>query len=197
MKRMAIFVAILGLCVVPAARAQYRAGGDHAEAGIYADYFHLGATDTDFAGLGGRLGFNVAAHAQLEADMAYDFNQVFSEGFRNPSTGGVSVAKSDLRVLHGLFGPKFQTGGPVRIFVTVKGGFNAFRFDSRPATFSTFGSTVENLRTSNVNGVVYPGTGVEAYLGPIGLRLDVGDEIYFANGAHNNLRVSFGPTIRF
>ena len=34
-------------------------------------------------------------------------------------------------------------------------------------------------------------------LGPIGFRLDVGDEIYFNDSAHHNLRVTFGPTIRF
>jgi hypothetical protein len=33
--------------------------------------------------------------------------------------------------------------------------------------------------------------------GAIGLRADVGDEIYFNNGTHNNLRVTFGPTFRF
>jgi hypothetical protein len=27
--------------------------------------------------------------------------------------------------------------------------------------------------------------------------VDVGDEIYFQNGAHNNLRITFGPSIRF
>jgi hypothetical protein len=48
-----------------------------------------------------------------------------------------------------------------------------------------------------VVGAVYPGGGIEAYLGPIGLRIDVGDEIYFQSGAHNNLRLTFGPSIRF
>jgi hypothetical protein len=38
---------------------------------------------------------------------------------------------------------------------------------------------------------------VEAYIGPVGLRLDVGDEMYFAGGTHHNLRISFGPQIRF
>ena len=28
-------------------------------------------------------------------------------------------------------------------------------------------------------------------------RLDVGDEIYFNNGSHHNLRVAFGPVFRF
>jgi hypothetical protein len=60
-----------------------------------------------------------------------------------------------------------------------------------------FASTVANLRAQNLNAVFYPGGGAEAFWGPIGLRLDVGDEMYFNNGAHNNLRVTFGPTIRF
>jgi hypothetical protein len=42
-----------------------------------------------------------------------------------------------------------------------------------------------------------PGGGVETTLGPVGLRLDVGDEMYFSNGTHHNLKVMFGPYIRF
>jgi hypothetical protein len=29
------------------------------------------------------------------------------------------------------------------------------------------------------------------------LRFDVGDQIYFLNGAQNNLRMTFGPHFRF
>lgn len=53
------------------------------------------------------------------------------------------------------------------------------------------------MRASNVNGVLYPGSGLVSHLGPIGLRLDVGDEIYFNHRSHNNLRVAFGPVLRF
>lgn len=192
MKRIALLFVFFGFGLMPAAQAQ-----DHAEVGAFADYFHLQATDSNFAGLGGRLSVNAMPHLQLEAEMAYDFNQVFTEGFTNPNSGTVTFERSNLRVLDGLFGPKLQTGGPVRLFVTVKGGFDAFRFDNRPANFDTFASSVENLRANNVNGVLYPGGGAEAFWGPIGLRLDVGDEIYFTNGPHNNLRISIGPTIRF
>jgi len=45
--------------------------------------------------------------------------------------------------------------------------------------------------------VLCPGGGVEAYLGKVGLRLDVGDEIYFNNGAQNNPKITFGPHFRF
>jgi hypothetical protein len=44
---------------------------------------------------------------------------------------------------------------------------------------------------------MYPGGGVEGFWGPIGLRLEAGDEIYFDNGTHNNLKVTFGPAFRF
>jgi hypothetical protein len=56
---------------------------------------------------------------------------------------------------------------------------------------------VGSIRSQDVSGVFYPGGGAEAFLGPIGFRLDVGDEIYFNDRAHHNLRVTFGPTIRF
>jgi len=44
---------------------------------------------------------------------------------------------------------------------------------------------------------IYPAGGVEASLGPVGLRFELGDDIYFNNGAHNNLRITFGPILRF
>jgi len=56
---------------------------------------------------------------------------------------------------------------------------------------------VNNLRTNNVDAALYPGGGIEAFLGPFGLRAEVGDEIIFVNGAHHNWKISFGPQIRF
>lgn len=171
---------------------------NHGEVGIFGEYFRHRDTSTNFAGVGGRLSINTFKYVQLEAEMGYDFQRVFTEGFTNPTTGTVTLQRSPLRILHGLFGPKLQTGGgPLRAFVTAKGGFIDFRFDNRPATFATFSSSVDSLRASNVNAVFYPGGGLEAYLGPIGIRLDIGDEIYFRNGAQNNLRVAIGPHIRF
>ena len=34
-------------------------------------------------------------------------------------------------------------------------------------------------------------------MGPIGVRAEIGDDIFINNGAHNNLRVTFGPQLRF
>jgi hypothetical protein len=92
-----------------------------------------------------------------------------------------------------LFGPKLTTNkGPVRLFVTAKGGFVNFNISNAPATFSTVGNAFANLQGSNVFGVFYLGEGAEAFWGPSGFRLDIGDEIYFNNRGHNNLRVSLG-----
>jgi hypothetical protein len=200
MKRVSIFIlaaAAMSL-VVPGASAQAYFHDDHVQAGIYGEYFRWDQTSTNLTGLGGRLSFNVSPRVQLEAEMGYDFEQAFTEGFKNTSTGTVTLVRTNSRKIDGLFGPKFLTNrGPVRLFLTVKGGGISFHFDPRPATFQTFASTVDNLRAGDVNGVLYPGGGIEAFLGPFGLRLDVGDEIYFASGAHHNLRLTFGPTIRF
>jgi hypothetical protein len=75
--------------------------------------------------------------------------------------------------------------------------FVNYSFSSRPASFDTFSSSVEDLRAQNWNGAVMPGGGIEATVGPRGLRLDVGDEVYFNHGSHNNLKLEFGPYIRF
>lgn len=192
MKRIALLLLVAGFGVAPLAHAQ-----DHAEVGAFVDYFKLSETSSNFVGLGGRAAFSIVPHVQIEAEMAYDFNRVFTEGFTDNTSGAVTTTNSNLRVLHGLFGPKFQTTGPVRVFVTVKGGFADFRFDPTPASFDTFTSSVTNLRTNNVDAALYPGGGVEAFLGPIGLRLEVGDEVIFANGTRNNWKVSFGPQLRF
>jgi len=195
MKRFAIFL-LFAACAVPAAFAQEE--NDHVQIGAYADYFHLSQTNTNFAGVGGRLTFTAYRVIKFEGEMSYDFNQVFTEGFTDTSTGTVSINRSNLRLLHGMLGPKVEIGHfPIHPFVTVKGGFMDVLFDNRPATFDTFASSVQGLRASNVNGVVYPGGGLEGHIGPVGLRLDVGDEIYFNSGTHNNLRVAFGPYIRF
>jgi hypothetical protein len=191
MKRSVLFLAALALLFVPVAQAQ-----NHGEVGAFVDYFRQQQTKVNFVGLGARAAFRAVPHVQIEAEMAYDFSRAFTESFTS-GTGAVTLQNSNMKVLHGLFGPKLQTTGPVRVFVTVKGGFTNFRLDPRPASFSTFTSSVDNLRTNNVSGALYPGAGVEAFLGPFGLRLDVGDEIVFSNGARHNWKVTLGPVIRF
>jgi len=191
MRRMLFAVLLVGL-FVPVASAQ-----NHAELGVYGDYFRLSQTDTNMAGLGGRLSVTVDSPLSFEAEMNYDFEQAFTEGFMNSGTGTITTARSNVQLLYGLFGPKIESHGPVRIFLTVKGGFIHFNLGNVPGTFGSFTSDVENLRDNNVSGALYPGGGLETSIGPVGLRLDVGDDIYFNGGAHHNLRIAFGPVIRF
>ncbi len=192
MKRVALLLLLAGW-MAPLASAQ-----DRFQIGAYADYFRLTQTNTNMAGLGGRVGVKAFPYVMLEGEMNYDFQQAFSEGFTNPSGGAITFQNSNVKVLHGLVGPKFVAGhGAIRPFVTVKGGFVNFRLDPRPASFAGFVSSVNNLRSNNVSAAVYPGAGVEGHIGPVGLRLEAGDEIYFAGGPHHNARVAFGPFLRF
>ncbi len=194
MNRFFGFGILILLCAAPAGWAQERS--DHIEVGVFAEYFRLSNTQPqeNFVGLGGRAAFNVHPSIQLEAEMAYDFKRNFTQTFTN----GVSdeLVTSHVRTLHGFFGPKFQTGsGPFRIFVTGKVGFDNFSVTNDNAT-TGFTNSV-GLSTGTTRFAVYPGGGFEAFAGPIGIRAEIGDDIYFLNGAHNNLKVSLGPQFRF
>ena len=191
MKRL-VFLFILAGWFVPLASAQET---EHIQVGVFADYFRLGQTDTNFGGLGARVGVVAFRSLKLEGEMSYDFDQAFTE--RDNTT--LTVRRSGMRVLHGEFGPKVNLGEHYHVhpFVTLKGGFIDFRINNAPATIGTFFSSVDNLRRNNVNGVLYPGGGLEGHFGPVGVRLDIGDEVYFNHGTHNNLRIALGPYIRF
>ncbi len=189
-KLLIIAAVVMGTCA--GALAQ-----DHVDVGVFADYFRLHAAPRDLFGVGARVGFRVHDHVKLEAEMAYDFERGFGEAFNN-GTGALNVQPSNLRALHGLAGPKVEFGmHHLNLFATVKGGFVNFGFTNQTVA-QGFTSAVNSLRNdNNGNGVFYPGGGLEGRLGPIGLRLDVGDEIYFNHGAQNNLKVTFGPFITF
>ena len=195
MKRLAFLFILVGW-LVPLASAQET---EHIQVGVFADYLRLAQTDTNYAGLGVRVGVIAYHSVKLEGEMSYDFDQAFTESFTDSTTGAITVRRTGMRTLHGEFGPKVNLGEHwhVHPFVTLKGGFVNFRLNNEPATIGTFFSSVDNLRRKNVNGVLYPGGGLEGHLGPLGIRLDIGDEMYFNSGTHNNLRVAFGPYIRF
>jgi hypothetical protein len=179
---------------VPVLMAQ---NSDHVEVGAFVDYFRLNnnaAPVSNFIGVGGRAAFNLNAYAQLEAEMAYDFKRNYTSTFSNGVT--TATVDSNFRTLHGFFGPKLQTGsGAVRIFVTGKVGFDNFTINHQTAQ-SGFVNTV-GLTNGATYFAVYPGGGIEAFAGPIGLRAEIGDDIYFNSGAHNNMRITFGPQFRF
>jgi hypothetical protein len=100
-----------------------------------------------------------------------------------------------------LFGPKLQfgTSGDFRAFVTGKLGFIDFTTSSpNNVTGTQFSNAISGVGGSGTHLAFYPGGGFEGFMGPLGLRLEGGDEIYLTSaGTYNNLRVTVGPTIRF
>jgi hypothetical protein len=181
---------------VPMMLAQENNYMDHFEFGAFANYYRL--TDPsptrNFVGIGGRAAFGLAPNIQLEGEMAYDFERNYTSTFNNTITS--TTVNSKLRTLHGLFGPKFQTGsGAFRFFVTGKVGFDNFNVTNQGAP-TGFGNSV-GLANGATYFAIYPGGGIEAFAHWIGLRAEVGDDIFFNGGAHNNLRVTFGPQFRF
>jgi hypothetical protein len=178
---------------------------NHAEIGVYADYFRFspsGEPTSNFVGTGGRIGFNVHPNIALEGEMAYDFarNYTTSYSVTNGTTTTTTFQTSSLRPLSGLFGPKFQfgTSSSWRIFAEGKIGFIDFS-NSNPnnVTGAQFNNAVSGVGGSGTHLAFFPGGGVEGFIGPVGLRVEAGDEVYLNNGAYNNLRISAGPTFRF
>jgi len=188
---------VIGLLLLAAApRVMAQDDYDHAEVGVFADYTRFGLTDPhiNLIGLGGRAAFNIRPSVQLEAEMAYDFKRDFTNTFENGVT--TVFVTSKFRTLHGFFGPKFQTGsGPIRVFVSGKVGFDNFSVDTQ-LPGAGFVSSV-GLTNGRTDFALYPSGGIELFGGPIGLRAEIGDDVYFDNGAHNNLRVTLGPQFRF
>jgi len=93
-----------------------------------------------------------------------------------------------------MFGPKFQAGstGPVRFFVTVKGGVINFSPDS------SFAGQIEEITTSgDTFATFYPGLGFEFFAHWFGVRFEAGDEMYFNGGVNHNARATAGPVFRF
>lgn len=192
--------------------AQTRSPGEspytfnHGEVTAMADYFRFnpsgGGKATNFLGVGGLVGFNVHPNVAIEGDMSYDFERNYTSVSGTPgSFGGTSTTVvSRVRPISGLFGPKFQlgAGGPLRVFLTGKAGFlRLTASDAGPSTTS-FGNSFSSFGGNSTNFAVYPGGGFEAFFGPLGIRAEAGDEIYWNNGnTYNNLRVAVGPSFRF
>jgi hypothetical protein len=135
----------------------------------------------------------------MEGELAYDYGINFHEVYRNIANGDITaIERTSIGVTHGLFGPTLQAArGRFRPFVTLKGGFMDFRLSPSLLPISTVESRLIGIRTSSLNVAMYPGAGVEGSLGPVGLRFELGDDIYFNSGTHNNLRITFGPILRF
>ena len=188
MHRTAFLLFILTLMFAPLAIAQ-----NQGEVGVFADYFRFhNANDLNMLGVGGRVSFNVHPHVALEVEGAYDFARtahITVNGLTNP-------VRAEFRATHFLVGPQFSLGkgGPWRLYGTLKGGFVRFGVTPGAVTFGNFPTVLTN---TDLNGVFYPAGGVEAFAGIFGIRAEIGDEMYFDNGANHNLRITAGPVFRF
>jgi hypothetical protein len=93
------------LTAVPALMARDQ---DQFEVGAFGEWFRYtyAPTTQNFVGLGGRVGVGMGAHAQIEAEMAYDFQKNYTSTFTNGVT--TSFATTKFRTLHAFFGPKLH-----------------------------------------------------------------------------------------
>jgi len=164
---------------------------NHFEAGALFNYYRLvndAGPDTNFYGVGGLIGVNVSHHVQLEATGTWDPEQNITF-----SSNGVTLISSPARVVHFMFGPKFQAGtsGPARFFVTVKGGL--INFSSTP----NFANQIAGITSGDTFATFYPGIGFEVFAKFLGVRFEAGDEMFFNDGVDHNPYVTAGPVIRF
>ena len=189
-----IFIALLLIGSSPRLSAQERV-----EAGIFLDYLSISQTSTDNFGVGGRFGYRIHRKVIVEGELAYDYGINFHEAYRSIANGDIAaIQRASIGVTQGLLGPTLQPAkGRLRPFATLKGGFIDFRLSPSLLPLTTVESTILGIRTSSFNVAIYPGAGLEASVGPVGLRFELGDTIYFNNGAHNDLRFTFGPILRF
>ncbi|HVT96602.1 MAG TPA: hypothetical protein VHE33_03790, partial [Acidobacteriaceae bacterium] len=195
---MGLFVALPSLLA-----AQENGRDNQVEFGVYADYFRFapgGGTSTNFVGAGGRVGF-AYHHMGLEAEMNYDFARNITTTVTNSagSSTTTTFVKTGVRPLTGLFGPVFHFGpGNFHAFVTGKVGFINFTTTNPDnVTGQQAADAVASVGGSGTHFAAYPGGGVEGFWGPVGLRLEAGDEVYLNNDVYNNLRVTVGPQFRF
>jgi hypothetical protein len=179
--------------------AQDRPAHDRIEAGVFLDYLGISQTSTNNFGVGARFGYRVRPGVMLEGEFAYDYGLNFDEAYRNVANGNLAaIERTSIGVTQGLIGPRLQrSAGHLHPYVTFKAGFADFRLSPGLLPYSDVESSVFGLRTSNLNAALYPAAGIAGTLGPLGLRLEAGDEIYFNGGPHHNLRITFGPILRF
>ncbi|UWZ84035.1 hypothetical protein [Occallatibacter riparius] len=194
MRLVGVVIAVLLLVASSSLHAQKKV-----EIGVLLDYVQISQTDTPNFGLGGRFGYRVHRNVMIEGEVAYGYGVNFNELYRDVSNGDVvAIENTSIGITDGLFGPMISPRhGHLRGFATLKGGFVDFRLSPSLIPYSGVASSVLGIRTSSMNAALYPAAGAEATLGPVGLRLEAGDLIYFNDGAQNNLRITFGPVVRF
>ncbi len=168
---------------------------DHGNLGAFFNFTRLQDQSLNLFGGGGRLGFRVHNPVMLEAEMAYDFERTQTQAI---TVGGLTnTVRTNIRVLHALFGPKIQTKGPMHLFLLAKVGIVNFGVGG-PATAGAINNQIGTIVNGDTNMAVYPGAGIEFNIKRISFRAEAGDEVIFLRGSTtNNVRVAIGPQLRF
>jgi hypothetical protein len=193
-KRALLAGVLMCLALVSSAYSQSTGDKNRGDFGIYFDYTRLQFADVSLFGIGGRAGINLHPHIALEGEFAYDFSRAVGPACLPPPFT-TDCFQPNVRLLHGLFGPKLQTTGPVRVFAVFKGGF--INFGVSQSLFTIFSGGSASIQDGETRGALFPGAGVEFSRGRISLRFEAGDEMFFANGANHNFKFMAGPQIRF
>lgn len=191
-----VLLLVCAVVLVPYAKAQEEGS---VQVGAFADYFRSGTTGTNMFGLGARLGLGLWSHTALEAEGAFDFNRGFTNSFTYGIGGTPSYITSGVHTFHLFVGPRYTFLSESRIhpFVQLKAGFADFMFNNVPSGSTSVSNALQGLIQTNINPAILAGGGLEGKVGPIGLRLDVADEVYFNHGPQQGVRATFGPYIRF
>lgn len=178
---------------------EMNANAQHVEVGGFGNYSDLNIPTfpSNGLGVGARASIGIHRLLQLEVEGAYDIKH--SQFAFARSVSSFTVVESKIGVVHANGGLKLQTPGG-SYFVFLKGGANWYD-PGRNITTVTGPSITSSTSAISLNtftrGVLYPGAGIGFHAGPLGIRLDVGDEMSWDNGFQNSLRVTFGPTLRF
>src|SRR5258707_3271516 len=100
MKRLVLSAMLVFCFASPSFVSAQALRGDHVEVGVFADYFRMDRTEPNlnYAGLGGRLAFNLRPSVQLEAEMAYDFDRAYNNFDDAPGP----IVRSQTHILHAL-----------------------------------------------------------------------------------------------
>jgi hypothetical protein len=187
MRRM-VLIALLALMSAPALMAQET----HVGVGAFFDYFRWNNADQNFVGIGGRFSVDPHPNVGVEAEAAYYFRRQVGS-INDSGVGTVGIQNPDSRITPALIGFNVHNNGPVRLFVTAKGGILHFGTKN----FSGLGGFFDRFGDGTTRGAFYPGGGIELGSGRVGLRIEAGDLMYFLDGAQHNLRFTVGPQFRF
>jgi hypothetical protein len=165
------------------------------EIGVFGEVFRFQRVPVSLGGIGARYSVEAYNTLALEAEASFTFPRTSAELFTN---GTMTVKRSSSqRSSIILAGAAIKSCGRVVFYGTLKGGviFTGISKSQAPAGFNS--SSLDPLRVASWHGSLYSAGGAEFVIGAVSFRAEAGDLMYFNNGANHNLRITFGPNLRF